>query len=171
MAGQLKEGGLMKFFTECLQDLFNAEKKFVKCAAALSIAAYTEELQTALLCQSHQSETHAERLYQVFKLLSIHPAEGKCKIIEILSDKSADIVKTVETGTALRDSAIIYAVQLIAHYKIACYGSLISLLEEIEEDSAQVLLERCLTDEKHASDQLNQLAIKVINPSAARESV
>jgi ferritin-like metal-binding protein YciE len=170
MAGQLKEGGLLKFFTECLQDLYNAEKKFVKCAAALSIAAYTEELQTALLSQSHQSENHTQRLEEVFKILAIHPAEGKCKIIEMLSDKSADIVKTVETGTALRDAAIIYAVQLIAHYKIACYGSLIALLEEIEEDSAQVLLERCLVEEKSADTNLTQLAMMVINPAAKRES-
>ncbi|MCX2479830.1 DUF892 family protein [Pedobacter sp. MC2016-15] len=171
MAGQLKEGGLFEFFTACLQDLYNAEKKFVKCAAALSIAAYTVELQTALLSQSQESEKHIERLEQVFKHLTLVPGEGKCKIIELLSDKSADIVKTVETGTALRDTAIIYAVQLIGHYKIACYGSLISLLEEIEEDNAQVLLERCLSDEKHADTQLTQLAILVINPAAKRESV
>ncbi|MET1055386.1 MAG: DUF892 family protein [Pedobacter sp.] len=170
MAGYLKEGGLFKFFAECLQDLYNAEKKFVKCAAALSIAAYTEELQNALVSQSQVSETHVVRLEQVFKLIDIHPGEGKCKIVELLSDKSADIVKTVETGTALRDAEIIYAVQLIAHYKIACYGSLISLLEEIEEDSAEVLLERCLAEEKHADTYLTRLAITVINPAAKRES-
>ena len=171
MADQLNEGGLFKFFTECLQDLYNAEKKFVKCAAALSIAAYTGELQAALLSQSHESETHLERLETVFKLLGLKPGEGKCKIIEILSDKSADIVKTVETGTALRDAAIIYAVQLIAHYKIACYGSLISLLEEIEQDSAQVMLERCLAEEKHTDASLARLAMNVINPAAKKESV
>lgn len=170
MAGHLKRGGLFNFFTACLQDLYNAERKFVKCAAALSIAAYTEELQTALLSQSHESETHIEKLELVFKLLAIPPVAGKCKVIELLSDKSADIVKTVETGTALRDAAIIYAVQQIEHYKIACYGSLISLLEEIEEDSAEVLLERCLAEEKHADAYLTRIAINVINPAAKRES-
>jgi ferritin-like metal-binding protein YciE len=170
MADQLTEGGLFKFFIECLQDIYNAEKKFVKSAAALSIAAYTEELRRALLSQSHQAETHVERLELVFELLKTKPGQGKCRIIEILSDKSADILKTVETGTALRDAEIIYAVQLIAHYKIACYGSLISLLEEIEEDSAQVLLERCLAEEKNADAYLSQMAVNVINPAAKRES-
>jgi len=169
MKDQLKEGGLLKFFIECLQDIYNAEKKTVKCAAALSIAAYTEELQTALVSQSHEAENHIERLEQVFKLLRISPGLGKCKIIEILSDKSAEIVKTVETGTALRDAEIIYAMQLVAHYKIACYGSLISLLGEIEEDSAQVLLERCLAEEKNADAYLTRIAVSVINPAASRE--
>ncbi|HEY0177673.1 MAG TPA: DUF892 family protein [Pedobacter sp.] len=170
MADQLKEGGLLNFFIRCLQDLYGAEKKFIKCAAALSIASYTEELQSALLAQSHEAETHIERLETVFGLLDRKPEPGKCKIIEILSDKSADIVKTVETGTALRDAAIIYAVQLIAHYKIARYGSLVSLLEELEGDSAQVLLERCLAEEKNADAYLTQIAINFINPAAKKES-
>lgn len=161
----------MKFFIQCLQDLYSAEKKFVKCAAALSIAAYTQELRSALLAQSHEAEMHVERLEMVFSLLDRKPGEGRCKIVEILSDKSAEIVKTVETGTALRDAAIIYAVQLIAHYKIASYGSLISLLGELECDSAQVLLERCLSEEKNADGYLTQIAINFINPAAKRESV
>lgn len=171
MADQLKEEGLLKFFVQCLQDLYGAERKFVKCAAALSIAAYTSELRSALLAQSHEAEMHVERMEMVFSLLDRKPGEGKCKIVEILSDKSAEIVKTVETGTALRDAAIIYAVQLIAHYKIASYGSLISLLGELESDSAQVLLERCLAEEKNADGYLTQIAINFINPAAKRESV
>ena len=170
MADQLKRGGLFVFFVECLQDLYSAEKKIVKCAAALSIAAYTEELQNALCDQSHVAESHVERLETVFKLLSEKPGDGKCKIIETLSEKSAEIIKTVETGTALRDAAIIYAVQLIAHYKISSYGSLISLLGEIENDSAQVLLERCLSDEKHADAYLTHIATQFINPAAKQES-
>jgi len=170
MAEQLKERGLINFFTQCLQDLYSAEKKCVKCAAALSIAAYTEELQSALISQSHAAESHLVRLELVFRQLKKEPSDGKCKIIEILSEKSAEIVKTVETGTALRDAAIIYAVQLIIHYKIASYGSLISLLDEIGDDSAQVLLERCLVDEKTADAYLTQIAIDFINPAASRES-
>lgn len=170
MADQLNDGGLLGFFVQCLQDLYSAEKKVVKCTAALSIAAYTEELQSALISQSHEAETHKERLELVFKMLDKQPGEGHCKIIDILSDKSAEIVKTVETGTALRDTAIIYAVQLIAHYKIASYGSLISLLGEIEADSAQVLLERCLAEEKNADAYLTQIAINFINPAAKKES-
>lgn len=171
MANQSKENGLRSFFIQCLQDLYGAEKKFIKCAAALSIAAYTEELQSSLISQMHEAETHIERLHLVFKLLDDKPGEGKCKIIEILSDKSAEIVKTVETGTAVRDAAIIYAVQLIAHYKIASYGTLVSLLEELEDDSAQVLLERCLIEEKNADAYLTQIAINFINPEARKESI
>lgn len=170
MTEQVKEQGLLNFFVQCLQDVYCAEKKFVKCAAALSIAAYTEELQTALISQSQEAETHLERLDLIFELMDKQPGEGKCMIIELLSDKSAAILKTVETGTSLRDSAIIYTVQLISHYKIASYGSLISLVGEIGYPDAKMLLEQCLADEKNADAYLTQIAMNFINHAASRES-
>ena len=169
MENQLAQGGLFRFLIGCLQDIYNAEKKYVKTAAALSIAAFTEELRSDLLAQSHESEIHMERLEMVFKLLKEKPVEGQCKLIDVLSEKSADIVKTVETCTAVRDAAIIYAVQLIVHYKIACYGSLMALIGEVEDDSARLLLERSLADEKKSDGYLTQLAINVINPAAKKE--
>jgi ferritin-like metal-binding protein YciE len=170
MADQLKEQGLRDFFIQCLQDLYIAEKKLVNCAAALSIAAFTEELQRALIAQSEEAVKHAERLETVFAMMNQQPGNGKCDIIEILSDKAASIVKTVETGTALRDAAIIYAAQLIAHYKIASYGSLISLLAELDYPKAKLILKECLADERAADAYLTQIAVDFINPAAKRES-
>ena len=170
MVDKLKAQGLQDFFIQCLQDLYIAEKKLVNCAAALSMAAFTEELQRALTAQSEEAGLHAQRLDMVFDLMNQQPGEGKCHIIEILSDKAASIVKTVETGTALRDAAIIYAVQLIVHYKIASYGSLISLLAELDYPKAKMLLKECLAEEKAADAYLTKIAVDFINPAAQSES-
>lgn len=170
MVDQLKEQGLLDFFIQCLQDLYIAEKKLVNCAAALSIAAFTEELQRALISQSEEAGKHVERLDAIFEMMNQQAGQGKCNIIEMLSEKAASIVKTVETGTALRDAAIIYAVQLIAHYKIASYGSLVSLLAELDYPKAQLILKECLADEKAADAHLTQIAVNFINPAAQKES-
>ncbi|WP_367866475.1 DUF892 family protein [Pedobacter sp. WC2423] len=170
MVDKLKAQGLQDFFIQCLQDLYISEKKLVKCAAALSIAAFTEELQRALIEQSEEASLHVQRLDMVFDLMNQQPGEGKCHIIEILSDKAASIVKTLETGTALRDAAIIYAVQLIAHYKIASYGSLISLLEELDYPKAQMILKECLAEEKASDAYLTKIAVDFINPAAQNEA-
>ncbi|MBB6502480.1 DUF892 family protein [Pedobacter cryoconitis] len=170
MVDHLRRQGLRNFFIQCLQDLYIAEKKLVNCAAALSIAAYKEELQRALILQSEEAGVHVQRLDTIFEMMNEQPVKGKCNIIEILSDKAASVVKTVETGTALRDAAIIYAVQLIAHYKIASYGSLISLLAELDYPKAKSLLKDCLTDEREADSYLTQIAVNFINPAAQRES-
>ncbi|MBB5634842.1 ferritin-like metal-binding protein YciE [Pedobacter cryoconitis] len=170
MVDQIREQGLLDFFIQCLQDLYIAEKKLVNCAAALSIAAFTEELQRALISQSKEAGKHVEMLDNVFEMMNQQAGKGKCNIIEILSDKAASIVKTVETGTALRDAAIIYAVQLIAHYKIASYGSLISLLRELDYPKAKLILKECLADEKASDSYLTEIAVDFINPAAQRES-
>jgi len=170
MVDRLRKQGLQNFFVQCLQDLYIAEQKLVNCAAALSIAAYKEELQRALILQSEEAGTHVQRLDEVFEMMNEQPVKGKCNIIEILSDKAASVVKTVETGTALRDAAIIYAVQLIAHYKIASYGSLISLLSELNYPKAKQLLKECLADEREADSYLTQIAVNFINPAAQSES-
>jgi ferritin-like metal-binding protein YciE len=170
MSDQNKEPGLLNFFIQCLQDLYAAEKKFVKCATALSIASYTKELQDALMSQSKEAEQHVERLDFIFKLMEKKAGEDKCMIIDMWSEKSACILKTVETGTAVRDSAIIYTVQLIAHYKIASYGSLIPLAAEIGYPEARVFLEQGLADEKNADAYLSQIATNFINHAAKKES-
>lgn len=170
MEGQWKETGLFNFFIQCLQDLYCAEKKSVKCLAALSIASITDELRHALTTQSEEAENHLERLALIFKLLKHEPEKSKSDIIETLSEKAAAIVKTVETGTALRDAAIIYAVQLIVHYKIASYGSLVSLMGEIGYPDAEILLGQCLTEEKNSDAYLTQIAVNFINPAAKKES-
>jgi len=170
MKGQLIENGLFNFFTQCLQELYCAEKKAIKCFAALSLAASTEELQHALSSQSQEAENHISRLQLIFELLEQQPDPGTCDIIEILSDKAADIVKTVEAGTSLRDAAIIYSVQLVAHYKIASYGSLVSLMKQIDYPDAEVLLGQCLIEEKNADAYLTQIAMNFVNPAAKKES-
>jgi len=170
MEEHLKETGLFNFFIECLQDLYCAEKKSVKCFAALSIASVTDELRNALIKQSEEAENHQERLKLIFMMLDHEPEKGKSDIIEILSEKAEAIVKTVETGTALRDAEIIYAVQLMIHYKIASYGSLASLMAEIGYPNAEILLDQSLSDEKNSDSYLTQIAMNFINPAAKKES-
>ena len=170
METSAKQTGLYDFFTQCLQDLYGAEKKIHKCYAALSLASFTPELQSALSSQAEEANNHISRLELIFKMLDYKPDTCKCEIVEILSEKAAAIVKNVETGTALRDAEIIYAVQLVEHYKIASYGSLVSLMGEIGYPDAEILLDQCLADEKNADGYLTQIAVNFINPAAKKES-
>lgn len=170
MEKQGSKNELFNFFIQCLQDLYCAEKKSVKCFTALSIASVTDELRHALNQQSEEAENHLERLNLIFMMLEHEPEKGKCDIIERLSERAAAIVKTVETGTSLRDAEIIYAVQLIIHYKIASYGSLGSLMADNGYPEAEILLNQSLADEKNSDAYLTQIAMNFINPAAKKES-
>jgi ferritin-like metal-binding protein YciE len=165
-----KQTGLFDFFIQCLQDLYGAEQKVHKCYAALSLASFTPELQNVMSFLSEQANSHLSRLDLIFKMLDSQPGQCRCEIIELLSEKAASIVRNVETGTALRDAEIIYAVQLVAHYKIASYGSLVSLMAEIGYPDAEILLDQSLTEEKNADNNLSKIALDFVNPAAKKES-
>ncbi|WP_316744082.1 DUF892 family protein [Pedobacter antarcticus] len=170
MEMQGDQTGLQLFYNKCLQDLKYGEKRVVQCATALSMAAYTEPLQRQLLFQAAAAENHAVRLDLAFDILQMPEAEGKCQVIEILTEKAGELVKSMETGTALRDAAIIYAIQLISHYKIASYSNMIGLLQESMPKQVLDLLKFNLDEEQQCDRVISALASDLIHPAANRES-
>jgi ferritin-like metal-binding protein YciE len=164
----MEQAGLMNFFLTGLMDLYLAEKKFVKSFIALSIAAYTDELRSALNSPSTEAETHQERLMLVLDSLKAKPGKRECKIVTALVAKARDLIKKNEPGTVMRDAAISYVAQHIEHYKIASYTVLLELSKELNLEQASVLLEQCLKEERDTAAYLSQIAGNIINPAAAK---
>jgi ferritin-like metal-binding protein YciE len=164
----MEQKGLMDFFLTGLVDLYLAEKKFVKSFIALSIASYTDELRSALNSPSTEAETHMERLTIILESLKAKPGKRECKIVTALVAKARDLIKKNEPGTIMRDTAIIYVVQHIEHYKIASYTVLLELSKELKLEQASVMLEQCLKEERDTAAYLSQIAGNIINPAAAR---
>ncbi|MGN7205903.1 DUF892 family protein [Pedobacter sp. SAFR-022] len=167
----MEQTGLMEFFLTRLVDLYHAEKKFIKSFVALSIAAYTSELRTALNSPSTEAETHVNRLETIMKSLKVKPAKQECNIVSALVEKARDLIVKNEPGTAMRDAAIIYAAQHIEHYKIASYTVLHEVSKELKLEQASVLLEQCLKEENDTAAYLSQIASNIINPAAAKDAV
>jgi len=163
----MEQTGLMNFFLIGLIDLYLAEKKFVKCFIALSIASYTDELRTALNSPSTEAETHLERLKLILDSLKAKAGKRECKIVTAMVDKARELIKKNEPETVMRDAAIIYTAQHIEHYKIASYTVLLELSRELKLEQASVLLEQCLKEEKDTAAYLSQIAGNIINPAAA----
>jgi ferritin-like metal-binding protein YciE len=166
MAEEIETNGLLDFFLERTLDLYHAEKKFMKCFVALSIAAFTDELRIALNTPSTEAEAHLDRLEQVLKSLNKKVVKRDCEVVTALSQKADGLIRKNEPGTAMRDAAMIYAAQLIEHYKIASYEVLHAASTELQLQQASMLLEQCLTEEKQTSGYLGQIAGNIINPAA-----
>src|SRR4051812_41800473 len=109
MKDKLENTGLLDFFLERTLNLYDAEKKFMKCFVALSISAFADELRTALNTPSTEAELHIERLEQILKSLNTDAAGKACEVVAALTEKSNKLIKKNEPGTAMRDAAIIYA--------------------------------------------------------------
>jgi ferritin-like metal-binding protein YciE len=166
MAEIIENTGLLDFFLERTLNLYDAEKKFMKCFVALSISAYADELRTALDAPSTEAESHISSLEQILKSLNQEPVGTACEVVSALTEKSNNLIKENEPGTAMRDAAIIYAALLIEHYKIASYGVLHQIALELELKPASTLLGKCLEEEKNTSAYLSQIAENITNPAA-----
>jgi ferritin-like metal-binding protein YciE len=166
MADQIENSGLLDFFLERTSNLYDAEKKFMKCFVALSISAFEDELRTALDAPSTEAELHITRLEQILMSLNKEAAGTACEVVAALAEKSNKLIKNNEPGTAMRDAAIIYAAQMIEHYKIASYEILQQIAVELELEPAAVLLQQCLEDEKNTSAYLSRIAKNITNPAA-----
>ena len=167
----MEQTGLMNFFQTRLVDLYLAEWLFKKSFVALSIAAYTDELRSALDSPSTEAEAHLNRLEIIITSLKVKPGKKQCPIVTALVKKARELITKNEPGTAMRDAAIIYAAQHIEHYKIASYMVLLEVSRELKLEQASVLLEQCLKEENDTAAYLSQIASNIINPAAALNPV
>jgi ferritin-like metal-binding protein YciE len=68
----------------------------------------------------------------------------------------------------LRDAALILNGNLVEHYEIATYGSLVSFARNLGLQDAAALLHETLDEEKKADAKLTQIGEEIMNPQAAR---
>lgn len=166
MTDTMSRMGLHDFFIDGLEEIYDAEKRFMKCFAALGLAAVSKELQHALISHGAVTEKHLGHLEAILDRFHHQPGAGTCLLVENLTDKASGMIRRIETGTALRDVAIFCLVKVIQHYKIAIYSSLVSLSAEMKHSKVTVLLEECLSDEKDIEEYLTKIAGDFIGPAA-----
>ena len=162
---------LTDFFLEELKDIYWAEKHLVKALPKMVKAATTEELKTAFKNHTAQTEVQVERLESIFEALGEKAAAKKCEAMDGLVTEANGIIESTESGTMVRDVALIFASQKVEHYEIATYGSLLAIARILKLKKGAVInvLEKTLKEEKATDELLTQIAESFINESAAKE--
>jgi ferritin-like metal-binding protein YciE len=155
---------LRETFIDELRDLYDAEKQLVKALPKMAKAAEHEELKTAFEEHLEQTETHVERLEQVFKIFEEAPRGKKCKAMLGLLEEGKELIEE-EAG----DAALICAAQKVEHYEIASYGSLVAWGALLEEQDAVEILEETLEEEKETDSRLTEIAQEAANPEESEE--
>src|SRR5262245_27012951 len=117
MQGAVAKGGHMAS-VKTLQDLFmnelrqiiGAEQQLVKALPILAEAATAAELRQAFRSHLEETETHVERLQQVFDLFGEKPTPETSDAIASIVDESRDLID-VAVDDAVRDAGLIAAAQ------------------------------------------------------------
>jgi len=157
---------LNDLFVETLKDLYYVEKKLVKTLPKMSEKATSPELRQAMEDHLRETETHVQRLEQVFELLGQRASAKTCEALEGLIREADETTSEIDDEQTL-DAALISSAQTVEHYEIARYGTLACWAAEIGNTEVAELLEQTLEEEKAADEKLSVIAEDQINQRAA----
>ncbi|MCA1405685.1 ferritin-like domain-containing protein [Ensifer sp. IC3342] len=161
-----KEKNLNDLFHDTLKDIYYAERKILRALPKMARGAQAPELKAAFEKHREQTETHVERLQQVFDMIGKR-AQGKtCDAIEGIIAEGEEIMEEFK-GTPALDAGLISAAQSVEHYEIARYGTLKTWAQTIGLKDAVSLLEKTLKEEFATDESLTKLAMAQANKKAA----
>lgn len=160
---------LHEFFMDTLKDIYWAEKAQVKAMQKMMKNSTSEDLRDAFEQHRTQTETHVERLEQVFEMMGKRAQAKTCPAMQGLIEEANEVMQETEDDTFTRDCALIVSAQKAEHYEIATYGSLVTLARAMGHAEAADLLQETLEEEKETDELLTQIAEGYINEEALSE--
>ena len=156
---------LRGLFLHGLKDMYYAEKQSKKTIASMAEKATNADLKKQLQEHASHSDTHIQRLDQVFEMLG-EKAEGvTCEAMDGILKEAKGLMDEVEDAET-RDAAIVFSAQAIDHYEITRYGSLATFAERLGHQEASDLLGDSLGEEEDADERLSMLAESTLNGDA-----
>ncbi len=151
---------LNDLFVQKLRYVYDAEQRLVKALPKLSKAANASALKQAFDSHLKQTETHVDRVEQLFGLFGEKPnADGNANMKGIVS--AGDDVIDLDTDAPIKDAALIAAAQVAEHYEIAEYGTLRAWARVLGKTEAIQLIEWTLEEEKQADHTLTDVAMRL----------
>ena len=157
---------LADLFADTLKDIFYAEKQILRALPKMAREASSPELKDAFEMHREQTETHVERLQQVFDQID-KPARGKtCEAILGIIDEAKEVMDGFKGAEAL-DAGLVASAQAVEHYEIARNGALKAWARRLGLDEAAKLLDQTLQEEIKTDQLLTDLAMHEANQKAA----
>jgi len=153
-------------FLDTLKDIYYAERQILKALPKMAKAAQSPDLQAGFEQHHAETETHVERLEQIFERLGKAPRGKICDAILGIIEEGKAVMEDFK-GTQALDAGLIAAAQAVEHYEIARYGTLRSWAQQLGMRDAVQLLEQTLKEESATDEKLTTLAEASINRKAA----
>ncbi|AZO82039.1 MULTISPECIES: DUF892 family protein [unclassified Bosea (in: a-proteobacteria)] len=152
-------------FLETLKDIYYAEKQILKALPKMAKAATAPELKQAFEKHRDETETHVERLTEVFEILGKAPRGKTCDAIIGIIEEGKSIMEDFDGSPAL-DAGLLAAAQAVEHYEISRYGTLKAWAQQLALGNAVTLLDLTLTEELKTDLTLTQLGERKVNKQA-----
>lgn len=150
---------LEEMFVQSLEEMYVAEKLVAKALPELIAVATCPPLIQAMKSHLAKTESHIEKLEEVFEALGKAPEAHRCAAMAGILGEAEEAASKGELSPGL-NAAIVSAGQKITHYELATYGCLQSWAEAIDHDVPAGILGNILDDEKPSYRLLSELAVE-----------
>jgi len=161
----MKLDSLRTLWIEEMRDLYNAENQLLKALPKMAKKATTPELKEAFETHLDETQTHVERLEEIFTRLGKKPSGKTCKAMKGLIEEGSEMMSEDGIDSVI-DAGIIAAAQRVEHYEIAGYGVVRTFASILGEDEAEDLLQETLDEEGAADEKLTEIAEGIVNDEA-----
>lgn len=161
----MKTKTLDDLFVDMLKDVYYAERKILKALPKMARAAVSPELTAAFEKHLDETQTHVERLQQVFEMLG-KPARGKtCPAIDGIVEEGEKVMDAFKGSPAL-DAGLLATAQAVEHYEMARYGTLRNWAELLGHSDIAAIFQTTLSEEEATDSALTKLAKGSVNKAA-----
>ena len=152
-----------------LQQIYYAERQIAEQLETMISKASNPELRAGF--EQHLSETRNQydRLQQVFRMHGQEAKEATCPAIDGILKAGNSMAGDIDDKQVL-DAGLTHAAQLVEHYEIAQYGTLIAWARELGREDCASVLSQSLAEEKATDQKLTRLAEARLNPQADMQS-
>jgi ferritin-like metal-binding protein YciE len=161
----MKMETLQDLFMDVLKDTYDAEHQITKALPKMAKAANSPELKATFEEHLQQTETHIQRLEQVFEMQGKKATRKSCKGMKGLIEEGSELIKE-DAEPAVLDAGLIAAAQKVEHYEISAYGTLSAYANLLGANDAITLFQQTLDEETQTDENLSQLAEGSINLQA-----
>ncbi len=144
-------------FHDTLKDIYYAERQILKALPKMARGAQSGQLREAFEKHRDQTETHVERLQQVFEIIGKTPRGKTCPAIDGIIEEGEEVMASFKDSPAL-DAGLIAAAQAVEHYEIARYGTLRQWAQDLGLRDAAKLLDQTLSEEARTDELLTEIA-------------
>jgi ferritin-like metal-binding protein YciE len=151
---------------ETLKDIYFAEKQIVSALPKMAEAAQSPELKKAFQTHEGQTETHIERLEQVFELIGKPAQQKTCNAILGIIEEGKEVMEEFK-GTDALDPGLLAGAQAVEHYEISRYGTMVTWAKTLGLDDVADLLAITLDEEETTDELLSEIAETTVNAKAA----
>lgn len=153
----MKFNSLEDLLVKELQDLYSSEDQVSDILQKMQSTATSPELKETLKKHLVETKEQCKRLLNALESLQAETTVPPCQGMKGLISECEDLMKC-QAPAALKDAALIGAVQKIKHYEIACYGTAKAQAKLLDLEEIAEMLDASQKEEASEDKKLSKIA-------------